>query len=244
MMVATIKGTETADYGISRFFSESNFQRLQCLMYTKKAEAGSNLFWEGDAASKLYYIRSGRVKLRKTTEDGKEFILSILQKGDLIGELGGFDESFYSFSAEVSETAELGVIQVKDLEIILYQHGDFAVQFTKWMGLMHRVTQSKFRDLMLYGKPGALASTLIRMSNSYGVACEDGIRINVKLSNTELAEMIGTTREGVNRMLSSLKGEGTISMERGTIMIHRLSDLRGICNCPSFPECPLEVCRI
>jgi len=114
----------------------------------------------------------------------------------------------------------------------------------KWMGLKHRTTQSKFRDLLLFGKSGALASTLIRMCNSFGVMYADGIRLDLTINNTELADLIGSTRENVNRMLSALKDEGTISMVNGQILVHHLDRLRKTCQCPSFPACPVEICRL
>jgi CRP-like cAMP-binding protein len=230
--------------GIDNFFSEEQFGRLQELMYPKQAEAGSYLFWEGEPTGKLYYIKSGKVKLRKSTEEGKDFILSILQAGDLLCEPEDGMRAVHSFSAEVVEDADIGVIQWKDLEILLYRHGEFAVRFLNWMALMHRVTDSKFRDLLLFGKPGALASTLIRLANTYGVAGPDGIRIRLKLTNSELADFIGTTRESVNRMLNSLRDEGTIDLRKGRIVIMNLNALRQVCHCPACPSCAKEVCRI
>jgi CRP/FNR family transcriptional regulator len=231
-------------YGIANFFSEDHLNLLQGIMYPKRAGAKAVLFWEGDKTEKLYFIRSGKVKLRKTTEEGKDLILSILQKGDLLGEIGAYEESFHTYSAEVLEEAELGVLLQKDLEVLLYQRGDFAVEFMKWMGLMQRTTESKFRDLLLFGKPGALASTLIRLSNMYGIATGDGIRLDIRLTNMEIADLIGSTREGVNRMLSTLKDEGIIGMLNGQIVIYHLEKLRRICHCPSCPGCPKEICRI
>lgn len=230
--------------GIRGYISEENFNLLKSIMYPKKTETGSYLFWEGDPADYLYYIKSGRVKIVKSTEDGKDLIISFMQKGDLIMEMGGFNESYHQNNAEVISDAEIGVIQRKDLEILLYRHGDFALEFMSWMSLMHQMTQSKFRDLLLYGKTGALASTLIRLCNSYGVATPEGIRIDIKLTNTELADMIGATRESVNRMLSDMKASGTIAMKQGLILVKNLADLRQTCHCPSFPQCPVEICRI
>lgn len=230
--------------GLELFFSTENIEKLQDIMYPMTAIAGTHLFWEGDIAGKLYYIRSGRVKLRKSTDKGKDFILSLMEKGDLAGEYGGYGQLFHSFSAEVFEDADVGAIQIKDLEVLLYQHGDLAVEFMNWLGLMNRRTQSKLRDLMLFGKPGALASTLIRLSNSYGTKCANGTRLTIKLTNTDIADFIGTARESVNRMLSAWREEGTIGMENGQIVIQRIDELRRICNCPSSPSCPSEICRV
>jgi len=233
-----------SSYGIAGYISEENFEHLLGIMYTKRMEAGNYLFWEGDQVEYLYYIRSGRVKVLKSTDDGKDMIMSLMKKGDLIMEMGGFGESTHHYSAEILQDAEIGIIQRKDLEILLYRHGDFALEFMSWMSLMHRMTQSKFRDMLLYGKPGALASTLIRLANSYGVATPEGISIDIKLTNSELADMIGATRESVNRMLGEMKAAGSISIKHSLITIKKLSDLRTTCNCPSYPACPVEICRI
>ncbi|MFD0672401.1 Crp/Fnr family transcriptional regulator [Cohnella sp. GCM10027633] len=229
--------------GIASFLTEAQFGKLEALMSPKRAKDGNCLFWEGEPANRLIYIRSGKVMLRKTTEDGKSLILTVLQAGDLLGEFGHGD-AVHGYDAEVVDHAELGMIARADLEALLARNGDMAIPFMNWMSLNHRVTESKLRDLLLFGKPGALASTLIRLSNSYGVACADGIRISLKLTNSELADFIGTTRESVNRMLNAMKEEGTIDMHAGRIVVRRLDTLRKICGCPGCPACPNEVCRI
>jgi CRP/FNR family transcriptional regulator len=227
--------------GIAAFFSQENLEKLKNIMYSKTMKAGSYLFWEGDPADYLYYVKKGRVKLTKTAGTGTKITLYLHHAGDMFGQIDPFQESANTFNAEVIEDAEFGIIQQKDLETLLWQHGDLAIEFMKWMGMMHRMTQTKFRDLMLYGKPGALCSLLIRLSNCYGIACKDGIRIGKKITNSEMAEMIGATRESVNRMLSEMRRKNAIAVENGTIIIKDRSYLRDICQCEN---CPQEICRV
>lgn len=234
--------TAVQSLGIARFLSEENMELLKAIMYMKQAAKGTYLFWEGDSADKLYFIMEGRVRLTKTMENGKTLTLYLYQDGDLFGQLDPFQESFHDFSAEVVEDSQFGMIQRKDLEVLLWQHGDLAIQFMKWMGLTHRVTQSKFRDLMMFGKTGALCSLLIRLSNTYGVTqTGNDIRIELKINNTEMAEMIGTARESVNRILTELRKEGVIDYCEGHLVIKDLSYLRDVCRCE---HCPTEVCRM
>src|SRR5690606_19192373 len=104
------------------------------------------------------------------------------------------------------------------------------------------MTQTKFRDLMMFGKPGALCSTLIRLYNTYGEMRKDGsVMIGKKLTNTELADMIGATRESVNRMLSDLKNAGAVSNENGYMVVKNIQYLKDICHCEN---CPVDICRI
>jgi CRP/FNR family transcriptional regulator len=222
-------------------FSKNTFHYLESIMYTKKIEKDHFLFLDNDLADRLYYIKKGQVKITKMTEDGKELVLYIFQEGDLIGELGISPESRYTYSAKVTRNCEAGVIQQKDLETIIWQHGEVAVEFMKWMSNMHAITRSKFRDLMLYGKKGALCSTLIRLANSYGIMTPDGIVLSQHFTNTDLAELVGTSRETVNRMLSQLKKEDVIAFHEGNIKIINLGYLKTACSCE---DCPLEICRI
>jgi CRP-like cAMP-binding protein len=222
-------------------FSEGSLEKLAGIMYETKVAAGAYLFWEGDAADKLYFLKEGRVKITKSNDEGKGFILYLHNAGDLFGQVDPFHNSVHSFNAEVMEEAIIGVIQQKDLEVLLWQHGELAVEFMKWMGLMHRLTQTKFRDLMMFGKPGALCSTLIRLCNSYGETTAEGIVITKKLTNSELADMIGATRESVNRMLSDLRKQDIISIENNQIIVKKLDYLQDICHCEN---CPKDMCRI
>jgi len=231
--------------GIGSFIDPRQLEALESLMTPMKVSAGGFLFWEGDEAGHVYYIRSGRVKLRKSTEDGKEYIYSILQAGDLICELQGGQENLaYGYTAEVTDPAEVGVIPLPDLEALMRRDSELSFAFMNWIAFHHRVTQSKFRDLLLFGKPGALASTLIRLSHSFGVAEAYGIRIDLKLTHAELADFIGATRESVNRMLNEFKEKEIVDFRYGKIIIRRLRALQDICQCGTCPGCPKEICRI
>ena len=202
---------------------------------------GSHLFWEGDLSDKLYYIKRGRIKLTKSTDEGKELILYMYQTGDLVGQADLFFSTKHSFNAEILEESEVGVIEHKDLEMLICQHSEFSIDFMKWMGIHHRLTQTKFRDLMLYGKPGALCSTLIRLGNTYGEKQGNNILINKKVTHTDLSNMIGATRESVNRMLSDLRKKDAVEYDGGLIVIKNLAMLQEICHCEL---CPNEICRI
>lgn len=223
-------------------FSEHNREHLLSLAKDRTYPEGSHLFWEGDTADKLFLLKSGRVKITKSTDEGKELILYMYQAGDLIGQVDPFHSTRHSFTAEVIEEGEVGVIEQRDIEILICQHCDFSIDFMKWMGIHHRLTQTKFRDLMMYGKPGALCSTLIRLSNTYGQENDNGaILINKKITHTDLSNMIGATRESVNRMLSDLRKRGVIEYENGMIVINELEHLQDVCHCEM---CPKEICRI
>lgn len=200
------------------------------------------LFQEGMEAKELYLILSGRVKVSKVTAEGQELSLRIASQDEIVGELTLFsDNPKYLFNCVVLEDCEVAVIKKDDLEKKLFKDNKLAFEFMKWMSDHFRKTQTKFRDLVLLGKKGALYSTLIRMTNSYGVPTDKGILINLRLTNQELANFCATTRESVNRMLTELRTLGIISVAKGKITVHDLDYIKKEINCEG---CPVKYCSI
>jgi len=233
--------TNIKDCPVNFCFSKENMQRLLEIMNDHKVAKDSPLFWEHDVADKIYYIKKGKIKVTKNSNDGKMFVLYVFQEGDFVGQIEPFQDSVQQFNGIAAEDSVVGVIHKSELEMLMWQYSDLAIDFMKWMGVVQRITQTKFRDLLMYGKQGALCSTLIRLANTYGEQTPDGILIKEKLTNTDLADLIGAARESVSRMLSALKKEGAVDMVDGHILLKDIDYLKDICHCET---CPMQICRI
>ena len=160
-----------------------------------------------------------------------------------IGETSVFCETIYhSVSATAIEPTQVLALSRSQLEKLLTTS---PVNMMEWMKLIqaHNLkNETRFRDLLLHGKKGALFSTLVRLSNTYGVQQENGsILINYSLTNQELANFCATSREVVNRMLNDLKNNQIISFQKGIITIHDFDFLRKEIECDN---CPIDICRI
>lgn len=200
------------------------------------------LFREGESAEELYLILSGKVQISKITADGRILTLRICGENDICGELTLFtDNPKYLLSAMVIEEGEMAVIKKDVLEKAMFENSSLAYEFMKWMSDHFRKTQTKFRDLVLNGKRGALFSTLIRMTNSYGIQKKDGILIDLPLTNQKLGDFCGTSRESTNKILNELRREGVLSITKGKITIHDLQYLRNEIGCEN---CPAIFCNI
>jgi len=201
---------------------------------------GSYLFLEGKVPSHLFFIKEGHIKVTRSTPGGRELALRIVGAGDVVGELLCGDSS-YSVSARAMDRCSLLSIPITDFEAsLLYDRGRNR-DWIKWFQLQQRKDQSRFRDLLLHGKKGALYSTLIRLTNTYGEHQVGGILIGIRLTNQDLADFCGASREMVNRMLHDLKEDEVISMNKGFITIHKLDRLKETIDCD---QCPLCVCQI
>ncbi|RKQ37242.1 Crp/Fnr family transcriptional regulator [Oceanobacillus halophilus] len=216
---------------------------LDSISTVRKMEIDSYLFHEGTDAQDIYIIKSGLVQISKLTADGKEMILRICRDNDIIGELTLFsDNPKYLLSSKVLEPGEVFVVNKNQLEEKLMENSSLTFEFMKWTSNHMRKFQSKIRDLLLNGKKGALYSTLIRLSNSYGVDQEDGVLIDLSMTNQELAKFCAATRESVNRMLVELRKLDVISIDKSSrIFIKDMQYLRDKIGCE---YCPIEICNI
>ncbi len=208
-----------------------------------KVDKGSHIFQEGESAGDIFFIKSGSVQISKETENGKELTFRICGKNNIIGECSLFSPlTSHSTTAKAIIQTEVLTISKDSLEMILTQQPSLMIEYLKWLQNENLKNQSLLRDLVLHGKKGALFSTLIRLSNTYGeVIDEKTVFINYSLTNTDIANLCSTSREMINRMLNDLKKQKVISFEKGYITILDLPYLKQEICCEN---CPSSICRI
>ena len=202
---------------------------------------GEYLFHEGDSARYFYIVRTGQIFITKYATSGV-LSLRLATRSSIIGELPLFeDEPVYIFNAIAQSAAEVYAIEFPVLQAYLEKHPHMAVNLLRIISAHMRKQHSKFRDLLLYGKKGALYSTLIRLSNSYGKAVDGGILISVPLTNQELANYSATARESLNRMLGELRKADIIEYRGHLIFIKDIDFLKDSIQCEN---CGKEICNI
>lgn len=177
------------------------------------------IFMEGEPGEALYFVISGKVKISKTTEDGREQILHLLQHGDVFAEVVLIDGGPYPATAEVIETAQIGMLMNKDVENLIRSNPDIAIKLLKIMSKRLRLAQRQVRDLALKDTYGRLAGMLLMLGKEHGKETDQGIRIELPLSRQELANLIGTTRETVTRVLGDFKKYKCIELEKQVIIL-------------------------
>lgn len=210
--------------------------------YYLPIEKNTFLFRQGEPVKDLYVIISGQAVVGKTSSEGRELTLKLCGPNDLIGEFM-IDQvpTHYLVDGKITESGEVAVFDQKKLLRKLQNDPIVMMAFLKFVNLQHRKDQMRFRDLLLYGKKGAIYSTLIRLANSYGKEVEDGILIDLQLTNQAMANFCATSRESVNRILNDLKRQEIIKMEQGLITICQLDRIKKEINCEN---CPVALCTI
>ena len=186
-------------------------------------EEGQSLFLEGDEAEGFYIVKSGGLKATRLSSDGAEQLLAVFSPGDSIGEMAMFDDEPRSATISALRTSSLmhwtksSFFRFADENTTLYRHL-LAVMAKRLRDTNDALAARDFLPLA-----GQLARMMIRLGEGFGVEEEDGTtRIRHKLTQAELAAMIGASRENVSRVLNAWKRKGYITREGGH---YRLIDL-------------------
>jgi CRP-like cAMP-binding protein len=191
---------------------EDGLAAIRRYVYEKKAGRGELLLSEGDKADVLFFVAEGVVKVFKTSADGKEQILRIIRPGDSFNDVPVLDGGMSLVSAAAMGPVALYAIKKSDLETVMRERPQIA--FNVIRVLSQRVTElvSLVEDLSFRHVTGRVAKMLLEHAGY-----ENGNR--PRLTQQEMAAMIGTAREMVGRSLKSLEGDGAIRMERNRIII-------------------------
>jgi len=202
-----------------RDLSHEDLQLISDLARVRNYKKNMIIFMEGEPGEALYFIISGKVKISMMTEDGREQILHILQHGDVFAEVVLIDRGPYPATAEVIEAGQIGMLMNDDVENFIRANPDLALKILRLMSKRLRLAQIQVRDLALKDTYGRLASMLLMLAKDHGEQTLAGMKIDLPLSRQELANLIGTTRETVTRILSDFRKFKCIDLEKQAITI-------------------------
>jgi CRP-like cAMP-binding protein len=218
---------------IQNFFENETIQKVR---------ANSVLFQENDSVNHIFVIIRGSLAIGRIHLKGKEFILKILNSGDLLIEYQVFkDHPKYYYSARTLTECEYLMINREQFENFLRQSPNALLGLTNYLSTGYIKAQMKCQDLIMNGKKGGLYSILIRLCNSYGKVTDNGILIDIPLTHQELANLTYGTREVIQRSLKDLREKGIISYENQKFTVKDLNFLKEDVECQN---CSSEICGL
>jgi CRP-like cAMP-binding protein len=194
----------------------------------RRYRSGTALFFEGDRSDFVVVLREGRVKVLCTTSGGRELVLALRGAGDLVGELAAIDGDPEPRAATVValEPVLAQVIAAEIFRDFVASRPRVALGLLRSLTARLRVADRRQVEFGGYDTSRRLASVLVELAEEYGLASEEGISIDVPLSQEELAGMIGGSRESVARALARLRARGLVQTRRRGISICDLDRLR------------------
>ena len=205
--------------------SPSDLADLEARARVKKFPAKSPIYLPADQSEAVLLLVSGRVKICGFTTDGRQSILAFIEPGELFGELAMFDAGARQECAEATEATTVVCIPREALWQIMERHADVTIGITKLIGLRRRRIERRLKYLLFRSNRDRMIHLLLELAEQYGIATVDGVKIRIKLSHQDLANIIGSTRETVTVVLGELQAERLITVGRRQLVITNLKKL-------------------
>ena len=209
-------------------FTDDELSELVKRGRRRSYDAHETIFLKGDPGDRLYAILKGRVTISSVSAEGKEILLNILEEGELFGEIAMLDGKERTADARARTVSELLFIDRRDFFDFLTRHPDACFRLLGVLCTRLRWTSQIIEDAVFLDLPQRLAKKLLAFAEIYGEEEDDGVRIGLQLSQQELANIMGTSRESVNRQLNHWRELGLMTVNHGRITLIRPDDLRAI----------------
>jgi CRP/FNR family cyclic AMP-dependent transcriptional regulator len=199
---------------------------LQSQMTPSRMERGDVLFHEGDRGDALYVIAEGKIKLGRTSPDGRENLVAILGPGEMFGELSLFDPGPRTMTATAIAETQLLALGNDSLTGLLSGRPEVSKALLSALAQRLRRTNAHLADLVFTDVPGRVAKALLDLAERFGRPVEGGILVSHDLTQEELAQLVGASRETVNKALADFASRGWLRLEARAVLLQDVERLQ------------------
>jgi CRP-like cAMP-binding protein len=192
---------------------------LVAALTTRPVVRGHVVFQEGDPGDRLFIVLDGKMKISRAAADGRENLLAVLGPGEMFGELSLFDPGPRTATASAVTDSTLASLDHDDLRPLLLDQPGVAVQLLRALAQRLRRTNEAMADLVFSDVPGRVAKALLDLAERFGDDEGDGVRVKHDLTQEELAQLVGASRETVNKALSEFANRNWLRLEGRTVLL-------------------------
>jgi CRP/FNR family transcriptional regulator, cyclic AMP receptor protein len=228
--IAFNKEDALASHFLLRHLSREELRQLAATATLAHYPPHAMIFQKGDAGNGMMAVLRGRVKICTHSAGGKELVLNIIDRGGVFGEIALLDEERRSADAIAIEETDLLVLERAQFLPFLTRHPDIALGIIRMLCRRLRETSESLEDALFLEAPSRFARCLLRLGNAFGKPVGNGTRIDMKLSQQQLGNLIGLSRESVNKFLGEWQRADFIEVSGGMIILRdpaALEDLAG-----------------
>ncbi|MGO2057998.1 MAG: CRP-like cAMP-activated global transcriptional regulator GlxR [Candidatus Corynebacterium faecigallinarum] len=180
---------------------------------------GTTIFDEGEPGDRLFIIIDGKVKLARHAPDGRENLLTIMGPSDMFGELSIFDPGPRTSAAVCVTEVTAAAMDSQMLHDWISDHPEISEQLLRVLARRLRRTNNALADLIFTDVPGRVAKALLQLANRFGVQEGGALRVHHDLTQEEIAQLVGASRETVNKALAEFAHRGWIRLEGKSVLI-------------------------
>jgi len=205
---------------------EESARALRRQMSDIKLSRGEHLFLEGQDGDRLYVVLDGKIKLTRAATDGRENLLSVIGPGEMFGELSLFDPRPRTSTASAVTDATVAALAHDALRPWLLERPDVSMHMLRALAKRVRREFDVTADLVFTDVPGRVAKNLLDLAERFGEQDRDGLHVHHDLTQEELAQLVGASRETVNKALADFAARGWLQISARSVLILDIERLR------------------
>jgi CRP/FNR family transcriptional regulator, cyclic AMP receptor protein len=205
---------------------EAELERFSHVAVPRTYPAGTRVFHEGDSSDACYIVRDGSFRITREHSDGRAITLATLGPGEIFGELAMLDGDERSASAEALTDGEVLALPAGDVRSLLARHPEIALKLVAGLVRRLRAANVRLSRQSFQTVPSRVAGILAQLSREAQADNGDAEEITIRMNQTDLAQLAGTSRESVSRFLAELERAGVVRSGRGRVTVLDPSKLR------------------
>lgn len=206
--------------------SDEELRELERHCRVRRVTKKSLIYMPDDEANAVLLLANGRVKICNFTADGKQAVFTLIEPGEVFGELAAVDDGPREEYAEAIEDSDVILIPREQVQRLMEANPTVTIRVSRLLGLRRRLLQRRLSHLMFRSNRERLILLLLELAERYGATTSEGVRINIRLSHQELANLIGSTRESVTVALGELQAAKLLEHSRRRIVLKDVARLR------------------
>jgi len=192
-------------------------ERFSHVAVPRSFPAGTRVFHEGDSSDACYIVKEGSFRVTREHSDGRAITLATLGPGEIFGELAMLDGDSRSASAEALTDGELLALPANDVRSLLARHPEIALKLVAGLVRRLRAANVRLSRQSFQTVPSRVAGILAQLSRENGSV--NGEEVTIRMNQTDLAQLAGTSRESVSRFLAELERAGVVRSGRGRVTV-------------------------
>ena len=214
------------NFNLLKGLEEDEMERLSKITTMQDLTKNQPVYFAKEPSSSIFFLKKGRVKLTRTSKDGKEMILGIINPGEVFGEMSFLDENERTDFATSIDSALLCAINKQEFKEFVEKSPELNLRITKLIGFRLKNYTEKIEELVFKDAPQRVVLFLLKIAENTGKIIGNDVFVKPFLKHQDIADLTACSRQTVNTVLTDLRKNKIISFDRRKLIIHKKDELQ------------------
>ncbi len=214
------------NFNLFKGLDQESMMTLSKIAVDREIKKSEPIYFAHDPSNSIFMLKTGRVKLTRTSPDGKEMILALINPGEIFGELAIYDDSQRTDYAIALDKCMICAISRDDFNVFLEKNPELNLKISKLIGFRMRKFSKHIEDLVFKDATQRVVSFLLNLAEEQGKKIGEETFVKPFLTHQDIAELTACSRQTVNAILTDLREQGIINFDRKKLIISREAELK------------------